>query len=178
MSRRLRVDAALALRLDGAPRTAPDAGLVTAGGTLRLGMGVERLGGALAVTALLPVRIDGNDASISLLRVPIDLLFVVAGRWGRVELAGEAGLATAILRARAGTVENRRLVEGEAEHRLEVGARAGGELRVYLTKRFAAVLGLHAAWFPVAYELRAPGLSTTTPALWLGATLGLMRRMR
>lgn len=157
--------------LDGAPAVFNAASMLSLGGELRAG----RRTGTVMITAGIGFEprasfsIGGLDGRVA--RLPVDVGLRLQRVLGRVELAGELGLAAAPLRA-----EGLNTAMPMSGTRLDVGARGGATLRFGRpSTRLAPVLGLHVQIFPWPYEITASpaGGLGTTPVLWLGATAGL-----
>jgi hypothetical protein len=157
--------------LDLAPPIFDAPRIIAWGGTLR----VARRFGRLAGVAGVGVEPRASFAKDGLLgreaRIPLDLGLRLSRALGGWELDGEAALAAAIFH-----VEGLNTLMPQAGTRLDLGARLGGILRFGRpSARAVPFVGLAALVFPHRYEIATTPLGTLgdTPALWLGATLGL-----
>jgi hypothetical protein len=167
--RRFRLE--LAALLDAAPAVFNAPAMLAPGLELRA---ARRFGGVAGVAAVgLEPRarfsvggLDGREA-----RIPIDLGVRLQRAAGPVEFGGELGLAAAIFRA-----QGLNTAMPQQGTRLDLGARAGVALRLGRPQaRVAPFAGLHALLFPWPYQIATTprGSLGATPALWVGATLGL-----
>jgi hypothetical protein len=167
---RRRVRLELSLLGDFAPRSAwPPA--VALGGELRVAPGPKRLGpvGAVGVAG---GSIDFGSVRASELRVPFDLglRFPLLSR-AAIDLVADLGFAGAVFRDRGKSTP-----DPQAGTRLDLGARAGVVTHLgRLGDRLLGTAGLHVEAFPRPYDvtLTPQGTVGHTPALWVGATLGL-----
>jgi hypothetical protein len=157
--------------LDLAPPIFDAPQIIAWGGSLR----VARRFGRWAGVAGVAVEPRANFSKDGLLgresRVPLDLGLRLSRALGGWELDGEAALAAAIFHA-----EGLNTLMPQAGTRLDLGARVGGILRFGRpSARAAPFVGLAALLFPRRYEISTTPLGTLgdTPALWVGATLGL-----
>jgi len=157
--------------VDAAPAVFEAPRMVGPGGELRVVRRLGRVAGVLAV-ALEP-RVGFAIAGLSArqTRVPLDLGVRLDRRAGSFAFGGEIGLAAAIFHA-----DGLNTAMPQAGTRIDLGGRAGILLRCdRWSARAAPFVGLHALLFPWPYEIAiAPaGTLGSTPALWLGATLGI-----
>ncbi len=120
-----------------------------------------------------PLEIGG--LTVSEYRLPFDVglrLPIVARPSGA--LVGELGVAAALFRARGTNT-----VDPEAGTRLDLGARAGVAVQLGgVRARWQEFAGIHVDAFPKPYQVTVMPQGTVgrTPALWIGATLGLAVR--
>ena len=142
------------------------------------GLGLRlRYGGsagvALGLAGLLPTSLHFRDAEARATWVPMDLSLSLAHRAASWELSFDIGVAGALL-----------LVEGEAldatqqAARLELGGRAGVQVRYWASERAGIYGGLSGSFFPKPYTLQVEGLGTVgqTPTTWIGGSIGAVIR--
>jgi hypothetical protein len=159
---------------------APDLGsggtLVSGGAMLRLALLWRWVGATIGIEVP-----SGSDqrfamADAHLQRVPLDAGVRLALRRGRIALAGDLGLAVAVL-----LVEGQKLDRAEQSTRVDVGARLGAELAVWVAPRLALVLA------PAVVASFQPSVESVdsdhtvvgrTPPVWVGVQLGLTGRLR
>jgi hypothetical protein len=168
-ARRFRLE--LGAIVDAAPAVFEAPRMVGPGGELRVVRRWGRVAGVFAV-ALEP-RVGFAIAGLSgrQTRVPLDLGVRLERPAGPFTLAGEIGLAAAIFHA-----DGLNTAMPQTGTRLDFGGRAGILLRCdRWSARAAPFVGFHALLFPWPYAIAiAPaGTLGSTPALWLGATLGI-----
>ncbi|HZL20051.1 MAG TPA: hypothetical protein VFG23_20115, partial [Polyangia bacterium] len=157
--------------VDVAPAVFEAPRMVGPGGELRVVRRFGRVAGVLAV-ALEP-RVSFAIAGLTgrQTRVPLDLGLRLERRAGPFALGGEIGVAAAIFHA-----DGLNTAVPQTGTRLDLGGRAGIFLRCdRWSARAAPFVGLHALLFPWPYEIAISPAGTlgSTPALWLGATLGV-----
>ena len=119
------------------------------------------------------VRLAPPLGSADDVRIPIDLDVRVRQRLGPVELVGDVGALAAIL-----AIQGVSQGASEGGGRFELGLRGALLGRVPLGV-FSPYLGVEAAFVPKPYEiaLHRQGTIGSTPAVWLGAALGLSMRV-
>jgi hypothetical protein len=157
--------------LDLAPPIFDAPQIIAWGGTLRAARWFGRWAGVVGVGVEPRAGFSKDGLLGREARVPLDLGLRLSRALGGWELDGEAGLAAAIFHA-----EGLNTLMPQAGTRLDLGARLGGILRFGRpSARAVPFLGLAALVFPRRYEIATTPLGTLgdTPALWLGATLGL-----
>jgi hypothetical protein len=149
-----------------------DAPQITApGGELRVARRFGWLAGVVGVgveprSSFAKDGLQGRES-----RLPLDLGLRAGRPLGSWELEGEAAIAAALFHA-----EGLNTLMPQQGTRLDLGARVGVALRLGRpSARAAPFVGLHALVFPRPYEIATSPQGTlgSTPALWLGATLGL-----
>jgi hypothetical protein len=159
--------AQVALRSDTASTT-------QAGGLglrLRYGRGLAI---ALGVAGLLPTSLHFAQAEARATWMPMDLSLSLAQQAQGWAVSLDVGAAGALL-----------LVEGEAldatqqAARLELGGRAGVQVRYWASDRAGIYFGLSGTYFPKPYQLQVEGLGTVgqTPSVWIGGSIGAMIRL-
>jgi hypothetical protein len=157
--------------VDAAPAVFEAPRMIGPGGELRVVRSFGRVAGVFAV-ALEPrvsFAIDGLTGRQT--RVPLDLGLRWQRRAGPFALGGEIGVAAAVFHA-----DGLNTAMPQAGTRLDLGGRAGVFLRCERwSARAAPFVGLHALLFPWPYEIAISpaGALGSTPALWLGASLGV-----
>jgi hypothetical protein len=167
--RRSRLD--IAAVFDLAPPVFDAPQIVALGGELRIARRFGWLAGVLGVgveprSSFTKDGLQGRET-----RFPFDLGLRAAHPFAAWELDGEAALAAAIFRA-----EGLNTLMPQQGTRLDLGGRLGVAVRLGRpSARAVPFLGLHALVFPRPYEIATTpqGSLGSTPALWLGATLGL-----
>lgn len=161
----------LSAMVDVAPAVFEAPRMIGSGGELRFAW---RLGAVSAVfgIALEPrvgFTVDGLTGRQT--RLPLDLGVRLERRRGPLALGGELGVAAAIFHA-----DGLDTAMPQAGTRLDLGGRAGVFLRCQrCSPRAAPFVGLHVLLFPWPYAIAVAPADTlgSTPALWLGATLGV-----
>jgi hypothetical protein len=111
-----------------------------------------------------------DDVTADAWWIPLDLALGFAGRAGAWELAGEIGPNASIL-----SITGRDLRDARSQIRLEVGARAAGSLRFWLSQKFAPFLSAEGVFRPIPYALRInpQGEVGQMPSFWVGGAAGL-----
>lgn len=140
---------------------------------LRLRYGMS-FGVALGIAGLLPTALHFSEAEARATWAPTDLSLSLSQRIDSWELSLDLGVAAALL-----------LVEGEAldatqqASRLEVGGRAGVQVRYWASSRAGIYGGLSSSWFPKPYSLEVEGIGIVgrTPSAWVGGSLGAVIRL-
>jgi hypothetical protein len=149
-------------------------GAVTAGGGVRIGVGGSLVSVTAGAALLAPATLRLPTGSVDLLRAPFDVDLRLAGRRGSVEVAGELGLAVALLHA-----QGHGFTVDESAFGAEVGVRAAGHLRWWLTDRVGVSLALQAVAVPAPARLivSPAGVVGEAPFLWLAASFGAVVRL-
>jgi hypothetical protein len=157
--------------LDLAPPIFQAPQIIAWGGTLRVARRFGRWAGVAGV-GLEPRASFSTDGLLGRQwRIPLDLGLRLSRPLDGWELDGEAALAAAVFHA-----EGLNTLMPQSGTRLDLGARLGGILRFGRpSARAVPFVGLAALVFPHRYQIATTPLGTLgdTPALWLGATLGL-----
>jgi hypothetical protein len=138
---------------------------------LRYGSGI---GVSLGLAGLLPTSLHFRDAEARATWAPMDLSLSLSQRSDSWAVSLDVGVAGALL-----------LVEGEAldatqqAARLELGGRAGVQVRYWASERAGIYFGLSGSYFPQPYSLQVEGLGTvgTTPTAWFGGSIGAVIRL-
>jgi hypothetical protein len=138
----------------------------------RLGIGSE-LGVAVGAAFLLPTRLSLPHADARVVWLPVDVSARAAFELDAVTLDFELGPELALLFATGDRVKNPR-----TSTRLEVGARASTSLIWNMSQHLGAYFTLFGVVRPKPYEFEVnPGVASgSTPAVWLGASLGFSLR--
>lgn len=133
------------------------------------------LGLSLGAAFLLPTRLALPAADARLVWLPFDISLRKSYETGVVTLAAELGPEAALLFVSGDRVKNPR-----TSTRLELGARGALSLTWSMSRHLGAFTTLFGVWRPRPYEFKVnPDVdSGTTPALWLGASIGLSFRTR
>ncbi len=157
--------------VDAAPSVFEAPRMIGAGGELRMVRSFGRVAGvfAVALEPRLSFAIDGLTGRQT--RVPLDLGLRLQRRAGPFALGGEIGVAAAVFHA-----DGLNTAMPQAGTRLDIGGRVAIFLRCdRWSARAAPFVGLHALLFPWPYEIAVSpsGALGSTPALWLGASLGI-----
>jgi len=138
---------------------------------LRYGSGV---GVSLGLAGLLPTSLHFRDAEARATWAPMDLSLSLSQRSNSWAVSLDLGVTGALL-----------LVEGEAldatqqAARLELGGRAGVQVRYWASDRAGIYFGLSGSYFPKPYSLQVEGVGTvgTTPTAWFGGSIGAVIRL-
>lgn len=119
---------------------------------------------------LLKGALSFDDAKADAWWVPLDVALGFAGRTGAWELAGEIGPNASLL-----SIAGRDLRDARSQIRLEVGARAAGSVRFWLSQKFAPFLSAEGILRPIPYALRIEpqGEVGQMPSFWFGGAAGL-----
>lgn len=146
------------------------------GGELRVAVRAKRL--ALTAAAgfeTIAPPLDVGGLTVSEYRLPFDAgLRLPIVRRPSGDLVADLGMGAALFHARGSNS-----ADPQAGTRLDLGARAG--VAVHLggpRDRVQEIAGIHVDAFPKPYDvtLTPEGMVGRTPALWIGATLGLAVR--
>jgi len=146
------------------------------GGEVRVGVRASRLALMAAAgfeTIAPPLELGGLTVSEYRLPFDVGLRLPVATR-PSAALVAELGMGAALFHAR-GTNS----ADPQAGTRLDLGARAGLAVHLGASRdRVQEIAGIHVDAFPKPYDvtLTPQGMVGRTPALWIGATLGLAVR--
>jgi hypothetical protein len=165
-----RLDFELGPALLVAPTASATAVPVLGGISARASWGKEvRL--AAGVLGLFPTTLHYETADARVHWLPVDLAIRLRRPGPELDMAGELGVAVAVLRARGERVDISR-----QETRLELGARAGVVLRNWFSESLGAHVSLNLLWFPAPKELmvRPDERLGTTPSVWVGASAGVV----
>lgn len=140
---------------------------------LRLRYG-SRLGLSLGVAGLLPTSLQFPDAEARCTWLPMDLGVSLATRGSSWEAVFDVGVAAALL-----FVEGEALDTTQRASRLELGGRAGVQVRYWASERAGVFAGLSGTWYPKPYTLEVQGLGVVgeTPKGWVSASLGAVLRL-
>jgi hypothetical protein len=138
---------------------------------LRYGSGV---GVSLGLAYLLPTSLHFRDAEARANWAPMDLSLSLSQRAGSWAVALDLGVTGALL-----IVEGEALDATQQAARLELGGRAGAQVRYWASDRAGIYFGLSGSYFPKPYSLQVEGLGTvgTTPTAWFGGSIGAVIRL-
>ena len=168
--RRLRLE--LAAFADLAPGMFAAAPATLLGGEVRVVLGSRRLAAVIAAGVAPHASFQIGGLDVDEVRVPFDAGFRVTFlSLASAAFATDFGLAGAVFHlSGVGTAGS------QPATRIDLGARAGLLVRFGgPAARLAPIAGLHVAAFPKPYDLTLTpeGMLGRTPALWVGATVGL-----
>jgi hypothetical protein len=167
--RRTRLDVAAVFELAPPVFDAPQ--IVAPGGELRIARRFGWLAGVVGAGVEPRSSFTKDGLQGREMRFPFDLGLRAARPFAAWELDGEAAIAAAIFRA-----QGLNTLMPQQGTRLDLGGRVGIAVRLGRpSARAVPFLGLHALVFPRPYEIATTpqGSLGSTPAIWLGATLGL-----
>ena len=138
---------------------------------LRYGGG---LGVSMGVAYLLPTSLHFGNAEARATWAPMDLSLSLSQRSNDWAVALDLGVAGVLL-----IVEGEALDETQQAARLELGGRAGVQVRYWASERAGIYFGLSGSYFPKPYRLQVEGLGTvgTTPTAWFGGSIGAVIRL-
>jgi hypothetical protein len=119
---------------------------------------------------LLKGALDFTDVTADAWWIPLDVALGFAGRTGSWEVAGEIGPNASLL-----SIAGRDLKDARSQIRLELGARAAGSSRFWLSQNFALFLSAEGIFRPMPYALQInpQGEVGQMPSLWFGGAAGL-----
>ncbi len=137
----------------------------------RYGSGV---GIALGAAALLPTALHFQNAEARAKWFPMDLGLSLSKRAQSWAVSLDLGVAAALL-----LVEGEGLDATQQAARLEVGGRAGVQVRYWASDRAGIYFGMSGSIFPKPYQLQVEGLGTVgqTPTAWIGGSIGAVIRL-
>jgi hypothetical protein len=129
----------------------------------------QRLALSVGAAVYLPVLLHFEHADAELTWLPLDVSLRVIEEQASVSFAAELGPQLALLFASGARVKNPR-----SSTRLELGARAAASATWHVSPSVGAFATLSGVWIPKPSEFELnPDLATgSTPAWWLGITLG------
>jgi hypothetical protein len=160
-----------------APRGEPNNSLFVGGGELRLAIGARYLAAVLAAGGTSPAEMRFSSippGKVRLIQIPFDI--GVRAFLERRRFFGAIDLSVAI----AASIYDALGVPGAIQRtRLDLGARLG-ILAARQWGRLGGFLGIHAVVYPRPYDLFvAPqGQLGSSPAFWIGATVGVLWKVR
>ncbi len=143
------------------------------GAELRVVLGRGRWAGTLGIAGLAPTTLAlESGLAVHLIRVPSDLSLRVTGRRGRFELAGELGLAGALIALQAEATPG--LMRKPTQWLFDVGLRGAVAMRLHLGRAIPFV-SLAALVSPSAPELSVlpQGVIGRLPVVWLSLSAGI-----
>jgi hypothetical protein len=161
-------------RVDGSSLgSQPSSTAMVAGAELRVAIGRRSWGGFAAAGALTPTSARFESVAVRQQRFPFSVgVTARLGRPGAFQLAGEGGLALALL-----TLRGQNLATAPSRARLDVGGRVAVALRFpsFGGGRVGAFIDAHAEFYPRPYQLDVEPVGTigSTSRLWAGASLGV-----
>ena len=150
-------------------------GSVGPGGEVRLNVVGEHFGLTMGLGALSEGSVGVGAGQAQLVRIPLDVDLRLSTRRGRVEVEAGAGLVFAVLDA-----QGQGFSADDGGLGLDIGARVGIGVRVWVHDRVALLLRLHATYSPwsPALQVLPSGIVTSSPGLWLGVDVGVATRVR
>jgi hypothetical protein len=142
---------------------------------LRLRHG-ESLGLTLGLAGLLPTSLHFASAQARATWVPMDVGVSLSRRMSSWELGLDLGVAFALLIVEG---QGKQLDTTQQASRLELGGRAGAQVRYWASEHAGVCGGMSATYFPKPYALQVEGVGTVgqTPSTWIGGSLGAVIRL-
>ncbi len=170
------VDVELSTGFEVAPRSGSNGTLWTGIASIRGVVSANHVAAVVGVSGAFPTLVGQvADASVRINRLPLDVSLRGWWRKSRIELSGDLGLTTTVT-----WVRGLNLVGSATQTRLDTGIRLAAGLRIWLTKRISLSLSIDSTILPKPYQLvvNPEGVVGSLPELWLGASAGLIVRLR